>query len=117
MGCFVNKESICPKNITRFPGVYSSTQPCKDPRTPNLKSLFLGRFETYEIIMSKSCCKSYISKLFGGNNRTHRQFAVRKKYATLATIGNPPKIFVQFTLKSHMGTSHTIRAYVKRRLR
>ena len=32
--CFVNEDSICPKTPTDFPGLYSSTEPCEDPRAP-----------------------------------------------------------------------------------
>ena len=39
VGCFVNKESICPKNSTKFPGVFASTEPCKDPKAPKLRIL------------------------------------------------------------------------------
>ena len=42
MGCFVNEDSICPKNPTRFPGIFSSTLPCEDPRAPKPRGGWLG---------------------------------------------------------------------------
>merc|ERR1712223_1026204 len=32
--CFVNEDSICPKTPTESPGVFTSTEPCEDPRAP-----------------------------------------------------------------------------------
>merc|ERR1712038_1206539 len=33
--CFVNEDSICPKtSLDSFPGVFTSSEPCKDPRAP-----------------------------------------------------------------------------------
>ena len=64
-GCFVNKESICPKNSTKFPGVFSSTEPCKDPRAPATRidiNDLLGAIVTIgEIVtaLSKSYQNSY----------------------------------------------------------
>ena len=40
--CFVNEDSICPKAPTDFPGIFSSTKPCEDPRSP--EPLFFGDF-------------------------------------------------------------------------
>jgi len=36
--CFVNKDSICPKVETKFPGIYASTKPCEDPKAPKPRS-------------------------------------------------------------------------------
>ena len=47
--CFVNENSICPKEPTSFPGIFYSTKPCEDPKAPrprlSLQFLeFLGSF-------------------------------------------------------------------------
>ena len=67
MGCFVNKESICPKNSTKFPGVYSSTEPCKDPRAPKprIHGALVEVVDGIVTTLSKFWCKeAYIQLLF-----------------------------------------------------
>jgi len=39
--CFVNEDSVCEKKPSKYPGMYVSTEPCKDPTLVTERFLFL----------------------------------------------------------------------------